>query len=141
MDVEIYKLVVNYLNEKVTNDLKDEFINAAIHFNINNDLYKKYSPVQIEYKINIISSEEIKDYVELCSVYGYVLFRLIKEDKISECERIEGLQVILEINNAITSYLRGIIEEEELFERLENVTIKLKLTTEENNNIIERLNN
>ncbi|MDU3351937.1 MAG: hypothetical protein E7E72_17755, partial [Clostridium sp.] len=71
MDVIIYRLVLNYLDEKVTSDLKDEFINASLHFNINNDIYKEYSPVQIECMINKISSEEIIDYVELCSVYGY----------------------------------------------------------------------
>lgn len=140
MDVIIYKLVQNYIEEKVTDDLKDEFINAALHFNINNDVYKMFSPIEIEYKINKISSGEIKDYVELCSVYGYILFRLIKDNTIKEEDRIEALQIILEINNIITNYIRGIIKEEELFERLMNITTKLNLTKEENLHIIENLN-
>lgn len=140
MDVIIYKLVQNYIEEKVTDDLKDEFINAALHFNINNDVYKMFSPIEIEYKINKISSGEIKDYVELCSVYGYILFRLIKDNTIKEEDRIEALQIILEINNIITNYIRGIIKEEELFERLMNITTKLNLTKEENLHIIEKLN-
>ncbi|NLZ35471.1 hypothetical protein [Clostridium isatidis] len=140
MDVIIYKLVQNYIEEKVTDDLKDEFINAALHFNINNDVYKMFSPIEIEYKINKISSGEIKDYVELCSVYGYILFRLIKDNTIKEEDRIEALQIILEINNIITNYIRGIIKQEELFERLMNITTKLNLTKEENLHIIEKLN-
>ncbi|ASW43437.1 hypothetical protein [Clostridium isatidis] len=140
MDVIIYKLVQNYIEEKVTDDLKDEFINAALHFNINNDVYKMFSPIEIEYKINKISSGEIKDYVELCSVYGYILFRLIKDNTIKEEDRIEALQIILEINNIITNYIRGIIKEEELFERLMNITTKLNLTKEKNLHIIEKLN-
>lgn len=140
MEVIIYKLVQNYIEEKVTDDLKDEFINAALHFNINNDVYKMFSPIEIEYKINKISSGEIKDYVELCSVYGYILFRLIKDNTIKEEDRIEALQIILEINNIITNYIRGIIKEEELFERLMNITTKLNLTKEENLHIIEKLN-
>ena len=95
MNVIIYRLVLNYLNTKVTNNLKDEFINASLHFNINNDIYKKYSPVQIEYMISKISSDEIIDYVELCSVYGYILYRAIEQNELNDEERIEGLQIVL----------------------------------------------
>ena len=45
MDTIIYSIVLDYLNKKVTSDLKDEFINASVHFNINNDIYTKYSSV------------------------------------------------------------------------------------------------
>ncbi|WP_300379437.1 hypothetical protein [Clostridium sp.] len=140
MDATIYELVLNYLNQKVTTDLKDEFINAALHFNINQDVYKKYSSVQIECKINNIGNSKIVDYVELCSVYGYILYRLIEEDKLLENERIEYLQIVLEINTVITGYIRNIILEEELFERLKAVTEKINLKTEENEKIIELLN-
>ena len=140
MDATIYELVLNYLNQKVTNDLKDEFINAALHFNINQDVYKKYSSVQIECKINNITNSKIVDYVELCSVYGYILYRFIEDDRLLENERIEALQRVLEINTAITGYIRNIILEEELFERLKAVTEKLNLKTEDNEKIIELLN-
>ncbi|WP_291653357.1 hypothetical protein [Clostridium sp.] len=140
MDVIIYKLVLNYLHGKVTSDLKDEFINASLHFNINNDIYKEYSPVQIECMINKISSEEIIDYVELCSVYGYILCRAVEENKLKSEDRIEVLQIVLEISNSITSYLRNIIDENELFEKLLNITEKLNLTKEENEKIIKMLN-
>lgn len=140
MDATIYELVLNYLNQKVTNDLKDEFINAALHFNINQDVYKKYSSVQIECKINNITNPQIVDYVELCSVYGYILYRLIEDDRLLENERIEALQRVLEINTAITGYIRNVILEEELFERLKAVTEKLDLKVEENEKIIQLLN-
>lgn len=140
MDATIYELVLDYLNQKVTNDLKDEFINAALHFNINQDVYKKYSSVQIECKINNITNSKIVDYVELCSVYGYILYRFIEDDRLLENERIEALQRVLEINTAITGYIRNVIVEEELFERLKAVTEKLNLKIEENEKIIELLN-
>lgn len=140
MDVIIYRLVLNYLDEKVTSDLKDEFINASLHFNINNDIYKKYSPVQIEYMISKISSDEIIDYVELCSVYGYILYRAIEQNELNDEERIEGLQIVLEISNSITSYLRNLIGENELFDKLLNVTEKLNLTKDQNEKIIKMLN-
>jgi hypothetical protein len=140
MDATIYELVLNYLNQKVTNNLKDEFINAALHFNINQDVYKKYSSVQIECKINNITNPKIVDYVELCSVYGYILYRLIEDDRLLENERIEALQRVLEINTAITGYIRNVILEEELFERLKAVAEKLNFKIEENEKIIELLN-
>lgn len=140
MNVIIYRLVLNYLNTKVTNNLKDEFINASLHFNINNDIYKKYSPVQIEYMISKISSDEIIDYVELCSVYGYILYRAIEQNELNDEERIEGLQIVLEISNSITSYLRNLIGENELFDKLLNVTEKLNLTKDQNEKIIQMLN-
>lgn len=140
MDVIIYRLVLNYLDEKVTIDLKDEFINASLHFNINNDIYKEYSPVQIECMINKISSEEIIDYVELCSVYGYILCRAIEQNKLNSEDRIEVLQIALEISNSITNYLRGTINENELFGKLLNTTKKLNLTKEQNEKVIKMLN-
>lgn len=140
MDATIYELVLNYLNQKVTTDIKDEFINAALHFNINYDVYKKYSSVQIECKINNISNPKIVDYVELCSVYGYIIYRLIEEEKLLENERIEALQIVFEINTIITGYIRNLILEDELFEKLKSVTEKLNLKTEENEKIIEILN-
>ena len=77
MDLMIYGLVVDYLNKKVTSDIKDEFINASVHFNVNNDIYNKYSSVEIEYMLSKIQDENIIDYVELCSVYGYIYLSII----------------------------------------------------------------
>ena len=140
MDVIIYDLVEEYIKEKVNKEIKDEFINAALHFNINNTLYKTYTPIQIESKINKIHSEELKDYVEIICVYGYILFRLIKENKFKEEDRIEGLQLIIEINNSITSYIRNKISEEELKYKIDCIIKKMNLKEEENNNIISLLN-
>ena len=94
MDAIIYKLVLNYLNKKVTVDLKDEFINASVHFNINNDIYKKYSSVEIEYMLSTIGDNNIIDYIELCSVRRYKLYRSIENNELEEENRIEALQRI-----------------------------------------------
>jgi len=140
MNDVIYDLVKNYIQEKVTNELKDEFINAAIHFNINNTLYKSYTSLQIESKINKTISDELRDYIEVTSVYGYILFRLIKEGKFKEEDRIEGLQLIIEINNTITHFIRNIINEEELSNKLKGIIKKMNLKEEDNNEIISLLN-
>ncbi len=140
MDTIIYSIVLDYLNKKVTSDLKDEFINASVHFNINNDIYNKYSSVEIEYMLSTISDNNITDYVELCSVCGYVLYRLIENNELNNEDRIEALQIILEISNDISNYLRGAIEVEELYERLLEVTRKLGLTELESNKLINILN-
>lgn len=140
MDSKMYKLASDYLNKKLGSEIKDEFINAAVHFNINNDIYKKYSSVQIEYMISRITKDEIIDYIELCSVYGYILYREIENNNLEENDRIESLQVILEISSSISNYLRGIINEEELSKNLLNVMSILNLSDEENKNIIKLLN-
>lgn len=139
MDTIIYSIVLDYLNKKVTNDLKDEFINASVHFNINNDIYNKYSSVEIEYMLSKISDSIVIDYVELCSVCGYVLYRLIENNELNNDDRIEALQIILEISNDISNYLRGIIKVEELYERLLQVTTKLGLTELESKKLIDIL--
>ncbi|MBD7915120.1 hypothetical protein H9660_08150 [Clostridium sp. Sa3CUN1] len=131
MDAIIYKLVLNYLNKKVTVDLKDEFINASVHFNINNDIYKKYSSVEIEYMLSTIGDNNIIDYIELCSVCGYILYRSIENNELEEENRIEALQRILEISNSISSYLRGYLNEEELYKTLLRVTEKFNLSKKE----------
>lgn len=140
MDTMIYNIVLDYLNKKVTNNLKDEFINASVHFNINNDIYKKYSSVEIEYMLSTISDNNVTDYVELCSVCGYILYRLIEHNELNNEDRIEALQIVLEINNNISNYLRGLIQEKELYRKLLQVTSKLKLTNEESKKLINVLN-
>ena len=139
MDTIIYNIILDYLNKKVTSDLKDEFINASVHFNINNDIYNKYSYVEIEYMLSKISDNIVIDYVELCSVCGYVLYRLIENNELNNEDRIEALQIILEISNDISNYLRGAIEVEELYERLLQVTKKLGLTEVESKKLIDIL--
>lgn len=140
MDTMIYNIVLDYLNKKVTNNLKDEFINASVHFNINNDIYKKYSSVEIEYMLSTISDNNVTDYLELCSVCGYILYRLIEHNELNNEDRIEALQIVLEINNNISNYLRGLIQEKELYRKLLQVTSKLKLTNEESKELINVLN-
>lgn len=141
MSIAIYGIVSDYLNERVVKELKDEFINAAVHFNINSDIYKKYSSLEIECMIGRNLSEKTVDYVELCSVYGYTLYRVIQQDMLNNEDKIEALQIILEISNSITSYLRATISEDVLFEKLLNITEKLELTVEQNEEIIGILNN
>ena len=140
MDCIIYGLVVDYLNGKVTSDIKDEFINASVHFNVNNDIYNKYSSVEIEYILSKIEDENIIDYVELCSVYGYILYRAIENDNLKDDDRIEALQVVLEISNSISGFLRASLNEKELYEKLIKVTEKLKLTEKQNKEILDLLN-
>lgn len=140
MDCIIYGLVVDYLNGKVTSDIKDEFINASVHFNVNNDIYNKYSSVEIEYMLSKIEDENIIDYVELCSVYGYILYRAIENDNLKDDDRIEALQVVLEISNSISGFLRASLNEKELYEKLIKVTEELKLTEKQNKEILDLLN-
>ncbi|MBS5938722.1 hypothetical protein E5347_13910 [Clostridium sartagoforme] len=140
MDFIIYGLVVDYLNGKVTSDIKDEFINASVHFNVNNDIYNKYSSVEIEYMLSKIEDENIIDYVELCSVYGYILYRTIENGNLKDDDRIEALQIVLEISNSISGFLRASLNEKELYEKLIKVTKKLKLTEKQNKEILDLLN-
>ena len=140
MDTIMYRVLFDYLNKKVTSDLKDEFINASVHFNINNDIYNKYSSVEIEYMLSKISDTIVIDYVELCSVCGYILYRLIENNELNNEDRIEALQIILEISNDISNYFRGVIQEDELYEKLVQLTSKLGLTKRESKNLIMLLN-
>lgn len=140
MDTMIYSIVLDYLNKKVTSNLKDEFINASVHFNINNDIYKKYSSVEIEYMLSTISDNNVADYVELSSVCGYILYRLIENNELNDEDRIEALQIVLEISNDISNYLRGLFQEEELYRKLLEATTKLGLTNEESKILINVLN-
>ena len=137
METMIYSIVLDYLNKKVTNDIRDEFINAAVHFNINNDIYEKYSSVEIECILRKVSNNNVIDYIELCSVCGYILYRLIENNELNNEDRIEALQVILEISNDISNYLRGVVHEDELYENLLNITSKLNLSKDQSENLIK----
>lgn len=140
MNTNIYEIVLDYFNKKVSSNLKDEFINASVHFNINNDIYKKYSSEKIECILSSISYEDISDYLEICSVCGYILYRLIENNELNNEDRIEALQIILEISNSISSFIRGRINENQLSEKLIKIIDKLKLTKSQTNKLIEILN-
>lgn len=140
MNSMVYRIVLNYLNKKVTVDLKDEFINASVHFNINNDIYKKYSSVEIEYMLSTIGDNNVIDYVELCSVCGYILYRAIENNQLEDEDRIEVLQIVLEVSNSISCYLRGSLNEKELYSILQHVTKKLNLSESEVESLISYIN-
>ncbi|MDU3350226.1 MAG: hypothetical protein E7E72_09010, partial [Clostridium sp.] len=70
----------------------------------------------------------------------YILCRAIEQNKLNSEDRIEVLQIALEISNSITNYLRGTINENELFGKLLNITKKLNLTKEQNEKVIKMLN-
>lgn len=132
----IEEIIQNYLLEKITEDIKDEFVNAAIHFNINEKVYDTYGNLKVECMLNNIKSEEVINHVELCSTYGYILFRAIKNNELDNEDIIEALQIILSIKNALTRYVTRTIDEMELYERLKVTIHKMNLSDEYNYKIL-----
>lgn len=133
----IEEIVINYLKEKVTEVLRDEFVNAAIHFNINENVCTIYDSMRIEYMLNKIDSEEIMDYIELCSTYGYIIYRAVQNKEFEPDDRIEALQVVLEISNIITSYVTMRIDENQLYKKLNYSIEKLELSDDCNEKVLE----
>lgn len=135
----IEEIVENYLREKLIEEIKDEFINATIHFNINENVYDTYGNLRVECMLSKIKSEEVMNYIELSSIYGYIIFRSIQNNLLDKEDVIEGLQVVLTIKNTLTRYIIKTIDEEELFDRLKSIINKIGLNDEYNDKIISML--
>ena len=52
--------------------IKEEFINAAIHFIINEDVCSKEDSLRTKYRLKKIKSNEVIDYIKLSVTYGYI---------------------------------------------------------------------
>ena len=73
----IEKLVIEYLENNVVESIKEEFLNAAIHFIINEEICSKEDILRIKYRFKKIKSNEVIDYIKLSVTYGYILYRAL----------------------------------------------------------------
>ena len=122
------QLILNYVENNITEEIKEEFINAAIHFIINEDNCSKADIMRIKYRFKKIKSQEILDYLKLCSTYGYIIYRSVILNLIEESMKSRCCEVIIEISNELTKYVTMESDEDQLHKNIELAISKLYIS-------------
>lgn len=135
----IETLIVKYVQENVTEEIKDDFINAAIHFIVNEELCNEYDIMRIKYRLKRIESNEILNYIKLCSVYGYIIYRSVIMNLINEDIKSECCNAIIKISEEVTNYITMKSDEEELYNNIQVAINRLNISDKCNELVLNKV--
>ncbi|MDU4884978.1 hypothetical protein [uncultured Clostridium sp.] len=134
----IEKLVIDYLENNVVESIKEEFLNAAIHFIINEEICSKEDILRIKYRFKKIKSNEVIDYIKLSVTYGYILYRALVFNLVDENSKSSCCEAFLNISNEITKFITMEIDEEDLYRNIKLAISSLYIGDDCNNKVLEK---
>lgn len=135
----IEEIIENYISEKVNADIKEDFIDAAVHFNISSSICTKHDIMRIEYRFKNIKDEAVYKMFKLYSVYSYILYRAVEVEKIKSKDRLEVSQSVLVISSLITGYSTMKYDDEDIILGFTDEANKLGISDEFNKKIKKKL--
>lgn len=119
------KIITNYVEDHLTDDVVDSFIRAAIHFIIDEELCSEEDIKKIEYRKNDKRLKEVDDCLSLAATYGYILYRSIALDIIDGDNYVEYCKLLLELSRAVRDYVTMKSDDEELICSFNKIKDKL----------------
>lgn len=134
----IEKLVIQYLENNVVESIKEEFLNAAIYFVINEDVCSKEDILRTKYRLKKIKSNEVIDYIKLSVTYGYILYRTLVFNLVDEKSKSSCCEAFLNISNEITKFITMEVDEEDLYKNIKLAISSLYISDECNNKVLEK---
>ena len=134
----IEKLVIEYLENNVVESIKEEFLNAAIHFIINEEICSKEDILRIKYRFKKIKSNEVIDYIKLSVTYGYILYRVLVFNLVDEKSKSSCCEAFLNISNEITKFITMEIDEDDLYKNIKLAISSLYIGDDCNNKVLEK---
>ena len=134
----IEKLVIDYLENNVVESIKEEFLNAAIHFIINEEICSKEDILRTKYRLKKIKSNEVIDYIKLSVTYGYILYRALVFNLVDEKSKSSCCEAFLNISNEITKFITMEIDEEDLYRNIKLAISSLYIGDDCNNKVLEK---
>lgn len=108
------EIVNQYIEKRVSQETRSEFVTEAINFNINVNACSKYDLMRIKRKISILSKNEENKNLTKASIYSYILYNLLNTDEIPEADKRYIKIALVGIRETITDYLTYKIDEETL---------------------------
>lgn len=137
----IEKLIVDYVENSIKEDVKVEFINSAIHFIINEDNCSKYDIMRIKYRFNKLDSKEVIDFLKLSATYGYIIYRslifnLVEDNEVNKC-----CEAIIKISDEITKFVTMENDEVDLYLAIKTAIDKLNINSKCNQLVLNKLSN
>lgn len=134
----IEKLIIEYLENNVVENIKEEFLNAAIHFIINEDVCSKEDILRTKYRLKKIKSNEVIDYIKLSVTYGYILYRTLIFNLVDENSKSSCCEAFLNISNEITKFITMEIDEDDLYKNIKLAISSLYISDDCNNKVLEK---
>ncbi|MDU5262698.1 MAG: hypothetical protein E6176_09740 [Clostridium celatum] len=134
----IEKLVIEYLENNVVESIKEEFLNAAIHFIINEEICSKEDILRTKYRFKKIKSNKVIDYIKLSVTYGYILYRALVFNLVDEKSKSSCCEAFLNISNEITKFITMEIDEEDLYRNIKLAISSLYIGDDCNNKVLEK---
>lgn len=141
MQSTIENLIIDYVENNITDELKADFINAAIHFIINEEVCSQYDIMRIRYRFKKIESEDVQNNIKLCVTYGYIIYRALMYNLVPEIIKTKCCEAIIEISNEITKYITMESDEKELQSEIEAEISNLDLSEKCNKLILDKFRN
>ena len=135
----IEEIIESYISEKVNDSIKEDFIEAAVHFNISSSICSKHDLIRIEYRFKNIRNEDVYKVFKLYSVYSYILYRAIEISRIKVEDRLEVSQSVLAISSLITGYSTMKYDDEDILLGFADEANKLEISNEFNERIKRKL--
>lgn len=90
----INKIIINYTTNNIREDIREEFLNSAIHFIVNEELCSKEDIMKIRYRFKKIKSNNVIDYIKIGITYGYVFYRIVIFNLVDE-ELFNGIKLVI----------------------------------------------
>lgn len=134
----IEKLVIEYLENNVVESIKEEFLNAAIHFIINEEVCSKEDILRTKYRFKKIEANEVIDYIKLSVTYGYILYRAVVFNLVEEKSKSSCCEAFLNISNEITKFITMEVDEEDLYKNIKLAISSLYISDDCNNKVLEK---
>ncbi|MGL5085867.1 MAG: hypothetical protein ACRC68_09170 [Clostridium sp.] len=133
------KIIGDYISEKVSDALKDNFIDAAVHFNISPSICTKHDLMRIEYRFKNIKDEDVYQTFKLYSVYSYILYRAVEVGNVKDEHRLCISQSVLCMSSLITGYATMKYDDSDIIIGFKDESVKLGITEEFDEKIKSRL--
>lgn len=135
----IEKLILEYVEKNIVDDIKVEFINSAIHFIINEENCSKYDIMRIKYRLNKLNSKEVLDFIKLSATYGYIIYRSLIFNLVEDSDVDKCCEAIINISDEMTKFVTMENNEADLYISIKTAIDKLNINSKCNDLVLSKL--
>lgn len=111
---KIEKIVTEFIHKNVPENKTEDFILAAIHFNININVCSKYDLMRIDHKAKELINLNSNKLLTKSAIFSYILFREINNGNITGEDLVKVKVFLMNISTAITDFMTYRINEQDL---------------------------
>lgn len=126
----IEEIIENYISEKVNESIREDFIDAAVHFNISSSICTKLDIMRIEYRFKHIKDLSVYKTFKLYSVYSYILYRAVEVETIKGTDRLAVSQSVLNMSSLITGYATMKYDNKDIVDGFKKEAINMGISNE-----------